>query len=35
MQSGGPGDEIRVRVLPSGKQFVAKVVGPSEVETNY
>lgn len=35
MQSGRQGDEIRVRVLPSGRLFVAKVVAISTVETNF
>lgn len=35
MQSGAAGDQVRVRVLPSGRQFVAKVVGPASVEAAY
>jgi flagella basal body P-ring formation protein FlgA len=35
MQSGAAGDQVRVRVLPSGRQFVAKVVGPASVEADY
>jgi Chaperone for flagella basal body P-ring formation len=35
MQSGQQGEQVRVRVLPSGRQVIAKVVGPSSVEADY
>jgi len=35
MQSGRQGDEIRVRVLPSGRQVIAKVIAASSVEADF